>query len=70
MPGDVAGHGGATAGSARTRVIHELQLHVASAAGKRLNRDLLEASNRLLRWAMAILIQRHGFALAMTADRQ
>lgn len=67
MPGDVAGHGGATAGSARTRVIHVRELHVASAAEKHLNRDLREATKCPLRWALAILIQRHSFTLAMPA---
>lgn len=67
MPGDVAGHCGAIAGSARTRVIHQLELHVASAAEKHLNRDLREASSGPLRWALAILIQRHSITLAMTA---
>ncbi len=67
MPSDVAGHGGATAGSARTRVIHALELHLASAAEEQLNRDLCEASKRTLRWALVMLIQRHNFTLAMTA---
>lgn len=67
MPGDVAGYGRAPAGIARKRVIQEFELHEASAAQKHLNRDFREASNRPLRWALAILIQRHSFALAMTA---
>lgn len=45
----------------------EFELQEASAAEKHLNRDLREASNRPLRWALAILLQRHGFGLAMTA---
>lgn len=68
MPGDVARYGGAPAGISRKRVNYEFELREASAAEKHLNRDLREAANRPLRWALAILIQRHSFALAMTAE--
>jgi len=68
MPGDVARYGGAPAGIARKRVNHEFELREASAAEKHLNCDLREASNRPLLWALAILIQRHSFALALRAE--
>ncbi len=57
-----AGHCGAIAVAPGRAIIHQLELHVASAAEKHLNRDLYARRRTVrFRWRLAILIQRHSY---------